>query len=89
MVIALNRSRSSSEKPVSLRDRILRAYCWTVLLGTLYILSIGPLSWPYYAALNLGENRLVALYFAPVTIARQYIEPFDAWVAWYMDLWMF
>ena len=73
----------------SRKDRILRAYCWTLLLTTLYVFSLGPLSWQYYGALNLGESPLVGLYFAPVTILRQLWEPFDAWVGWYMNLWMY
>lgn len=66
----------------------LRSYCWFLILGTLYVLSIGPMYWHWYDVRYTGDgNRLVQALYTPLALACQINEPLGNWVEWYIGLW--
>lgn len=54
----------------------------------LYILSIGPMFWHWYAARNLESNSPVAFFYEPLYLLAGWCEPFGEFMNWYVDLWI-
>ena len=71
----------------SLKNRLLRAYCWCLILGLLYLLSIGPGFWFWYDANYLGRNPTIELVYRPLVAACEVCKPLDDFVLWYVELW--
>lgn len=79
---------AAQQIPGGFKNFVLRSYCWFLILSTLYVLSIGPMYWHWYDAQHTGQgSRLVILFYTPLAIACDNIEPLDKWVQWYLGLW--
>lgn len=69
------------------RDRLIRTYCWTLVLLAVYVLSTGPMYWQIYEAYHTnGSSWIAALYF-PLVLACE-IPAVNDWFNWYIGLWL-
>lgn len=59
-----------------------------LIFFALYVLSIGPMYWQWYAGRNLGSNSLIAAFYEPLYQLAGWCEPFGEFMNWYVDLWI-
>ena len=60
---------------------------WTWICLTWYVLSIGPMYWPWYHAKVQGDFSLVEMFYRPLVYACQF-PPIGAVVNAYIELWV-
>ena len=75
-----------------IKNFLLRVYCRLLIMGALYVLSIGPMYWHWYDARHMGQGspltrRAVIMFYAPLATACEYVKPLDDWVEWYIGVW--
>lgn len=60
----------------------------TFLLLGIYVLSIGPMYWKWYAAHYADGSETLARFYEPLVIMARLIPPFGRWMDWYVGLWI-
>jgi len=80
------------EQPPPIR-RSWRRYIITSLIQTtvflmLYVLSIGPLFWQWYASFNSMSSPFFAAFYTPLLLACDLCPPLSDGVNWYINLWI-
>ena len=70
------------------RVRLLRAYCWTLLILLLYVLSTGPMYWRIYEAYNLNTSSLLQRIYLPIVLLCESSDTVNSWFNWYVGLWI-
>jgi len=75
--------------PQKRRRRYLISYLIqiTVFL-TLYVLSIGPLFWKWFASFHSMSSPFYAAFYMPLLMACDYCPPLADFVNWYINLWI-
>ncbi len=59
-----------------------------VVTWTIYVLSIGPLYWTWYAGKHVGDPNLVAIFYEPLYQLAGLIPPLGWFLNWYVALWI-
>lgn len=67
----------------------LKALQKTLLLLTLYVLSLGPMfpQWYRAAVINGNPSSLIVQFYAPLVYFCRF-EPFREWLQWYVLWWL-
>lgn len=79
---------SPTPRQPSLRDRLLRMYCWTVVLLALYVLSTGPMYWRIFGAYRLDESDFLQRLYLPLVLLCEQSQFISDWFDWYIGLWI-
>lgn len=74
--------------PRTWRRWFRRVCAQTVVLWTLYTLSIGPMFWQWHEAATLSGPKWIAAFYLPLLLVCEYIPPFGRLVNWYINLWI-
>ncbi len=56
--------------------------------AVVYVLSIGPLFWQWYAAWNANGSYFFAAFYEPLRVACEKSETVRNAVNWYINLWI-
>lgn len=72
----------------TLRQAIFSRLKWTWIWLTWYILSIGPMFWPWYHATNNSEPSLIEAFYRPLLYACFMFPPLGTLVNAYIELWV-
>lgn len=77
----------------TLRRKARRRYMITSIIQvavflSLYVLSIGPLFWQWYASFNSMSSPFFAAFYMPLLVACDYCPPLADGVNWYINLWI-
>ena len=86
----VRRMLSEREQPAARSRRVMRRLLIRLaILFTLYVLSIGPLYWKWYAAkVGLGSRMFLVLYHPLETMAK-WFPPLGHFLNWYVSLWIY
>jgi hypothetical protein len=75
--------------PAPRRNNLRRFLLRLAVMFTLYVLSIGPLYWKWYAAkVGLGSPVFILLY-RPLETLAELIPPLGHFLNWYISLWIY
>ncbi|MEW4529055.1 MAG: hypothetical protein ACF8PG_01610 [Maioricimonas sp. JB045] len=66
------------------RSRLMRLGIFFVI----YVLSIGPMFWPWYEGRYLNGSRLIAAFYEPLWILAGWIPPLGHLINWYVRFWI-
>ncbi|QDT27126.1 hypothetical protein Pan153_13200 [Gimesia panareensis] len=82
-----------TETELSLRKKARRRYLIGSLIQvtvflSLYVLSIGPLFWQWYASFNSMSSPFFAAFYMPLLMACDICPPLADGVNWYINLWI-
>lgn len=55
---------------------------------TLYVLSIGPLFWQWFASYHSMSSPFFAAFYMPLLMACDFCPPLAGAVNWYINLWI-
>lgn len=75
-------------KERSRRRYIIVSLIQLMILLSLYVLSIGPLFWQWFASYHDMSNPFFAAFYMPLLLACDYIPPLSDGVNWYINLWI-
>ncbi|HUG94034.1 MAG TPA: hypothetical protein VML55_24600 [Planctomycetaceae bacterium] len=78
----------------SLKNRLLRIYCRTLIVLGVYVFSTGPLYWACYEGLKdaatverISELPAIGVLYYPIAWACQ-VPAIGRWFDWYVNLWL-
>jgi hypothetical protein len=84
-MLAARAEGARKPQPTALRRMLIRL----AVMFTLYVLSIGPLYWKWYAAkVGVGSPMYLILY-RPLEMLSAWIPPLGHFLNWYVSLWIF
>lgn len=72
----------------SWRWYIIKSLIQVTILFSLYVLSIGPFFWQWYASFNSMSSPFFASFYMPLLLACDFIPPLSDGVNWYINLWI-
>ncbi|KAA0131965.1 MULTISPECIES: hypothetical protein [Gimesia] len=81
------------ETETNLPQRSRRRYIISYLIQlaiflTIYILSIGPLFWQWFASYHSMSSPFFAAFYMPLLLACDLCPPLADGVNWYINLWI-
>ncbi|WP_417378565.1 hypothetical protein [Gimesia sp.] len=77
-----------AQKAWSWRRYIITSTIQVTVFLFLYVLSIGPLFWQWYASFNSLSSPFFAAFYTPLLLACDLIPPLADGVNWYINLWI-
>lgn len=77
-----------SARPPTWTQWCLRLLRQTVITFTLYTLSIGPMFWHWFEAVNVNGSHWVAVFYAPLALLCDLIPAFGWLVNRYIEWWI-
>ncbi|WP_298861074.1 hypothetical protein [uncultured Gimesia sp.] len=72
----------------SWRRYIITSFIQITILMVLYVLSIGPFFWQWYASYNSMSSPFFAAFYTPLLLACDLIPPLSDGVNWYINFWI-
>lgn len=78
----------STQPEWSWRRYIIKSSIQMAILLMLYVLSIGPFFWEWYASFNSMSSPFFASFYMPLLLACDFIPPLHDGVNWYINLWI-
>ncbi|HAW31314.1 hypothetical protein [Gimesia maris] len=82
------KQQQPAQKPWSWRRYIITSTIQVTVFLLLYVLSIGPLFWQWYASFNSMSSPFFAAFYTPLLLACDLIPPLSDGVNWYINLWI-
>jgi hypothetical protein len=73
--------------PPTPRKSVLNRLKWFWICTTWYVLSIGPMYWPWHHSVTRGDRSLVEVFYRPLVYACE-IPPIGSVVNAYIELWV-
>ncbi|WP_145215561.1 hypothetical protein [Gimesia alba] len=67
---------------------MIKSLIQVTILFSLYVLSIGPFFWQWYASFNSMSSPFFASFYMPLLLACDFIPPLSDGVNWYINLWI-
>ncbi|QDU09203.1 hypothetical protein [Gimesia aquarii] len=72
----------------SWRRYLISSLIQVTILLTLYVLSIGPFFWQWFASYNSMGSPFFAAFYMPLLFVCEYVPPISDGVNWYINLWI-
>ncbi|WP_145309063.1 hypothetical protein [Gimesia fumaroli] len=72
----------------SWRRYIIKSLIQVTIIFSLYVLSIGPFFWQWYASFNSMSSPFFASFYMPLLLACDLCPPLSDGVNWYISLWI-
>jgi hypothetical protein len=81
-------NQALSPPPQRPRSRFRMALLQMAITLVVYVLSIGPLYWQWYAGKYVNGPTVIAAFYEPLWILCGWFPPLGRFVNWYVSLWI-
>jgi hypothetical protein len=75
-------------KPPQQRSRFWAVLIQILITWVIYVLSIGPLYWQWYAGKYVNGPSVIAAFYEPLWRLCGVFPPLGRFVNWYVSLWI-
>jgi hypothetical protein len=77
-----------SKPPFNWRSYRRRVAVELAVFFVVYVLSLGPMYWQWYAGKYLDGSRLIAAFYEPLYRLCGWVPPLGWFVNWYLTWWV-